>query len=194
MDAPATRSGNPYPGLGLSAAVDVHYPPDGGANAAVVLAADPTFQDVLDERTSWVPTVEPYVPGRFFERELPPLLAVLRQVPALDLLIIDGYVTLDPDGTPGLGAHVVRSGTVPTVVGVTKTPFRSATHAAEVLRGTSARPLHVTAAGIDLGSAARLVTDLPGGGRIPDPLRRVDRIARSIPDTPPRLVEHVDRG
>ncbi|WP_253691123.1 endonuclease V [Cellulosimicrobium protaetiae] len=159
-----------------------------------MLAADPTFRDVLDERTVWVPTVEPYVPGRFFERELPPLLAVLTQVPALDLLIIDGYVTLDPDGTPGLGAHVVRSSTVPTVVGVAKTPFRSATHAAEVLRGTSARPLHVTAAGIDLGSAARLVTDLPGGGRIPDPLRRVDRIARSVPDSPLRLAERVGRG
>ncbi|MBM7819718.1 deoxyribonuclease V [Cellulosimicrobium cellulans] len=166
---------------GLSAAVDVHYPPDGGANAAVVVAADPTFRNVLETRTVWVPTVAPYVPGRFFERELPPLLAVLSQVAALDLLIVDGYVTLDADGTPGLGAHVARSGAAPTVIGVAKTPFRSAAHAVEILRGASARPLHVTATGIDLGSAARLVTDLPGGGRIPDPLRLVDRIARSAP-------------
>ncbi|MFF2266661.1 endonuclease V [Cellulosimicrobium cellulans] len=137
------------PGRGIVAAVDVHFPPDGGARAAVVLAGDMSFQKIVGMRSVWVSDVAPYVPGRFFEREPPPLLAVLAAVPALDLLLVDGYVALDPDGTPGLGVHVARTGLVSTVVGVAKTPFRAATHAVPVLRGTSTRPLHVTATGVD---------------------------------------------
>ncbi|WP_251150821.1 endonuclease V [Cellulosimicrobium sp. Marseille-Q4280] len=178
--APA-RLGDPLGGLGRSAAVDVHYPHEGGAHAAVVVAADPSFLSVIDTRTISVPTVEPYVPGRFFERELPPLIAVLAEVATIDLLIVDGYVTLDPQGTPGLGAHVAQSGVARAIVGVAKKRFRPATHAVSILRGTSGRPLHVTATGIDLTAAARLVVDLPGDGRIPSPLRLVDRLARSGP-------------
>ncbi|MBO0843346.1 MAG: hypothetical protein J2O46_09180, partial [Nocardioides sp.] len=121
----------------------------------------------------------PYRPGVFFERELPPLRAVLAGVRPLDLLIIDGYVDLDPAGRPGLGAHVHDAGLAPVVVGVAKTAFRTATHAVEVVRGaTAAKPLWVTAAGIPLSDAARLVADMPGPYRLPDALRRVDRLAR----------------
>lgn len=61
--------------------------------------------------------------------------------------MVDGYVDLDPGGRPGLGArlHAGLGGGVP-VIGVAKTAFRTATHAAQVIRGHSARPLYVTAA------------------------------------------------
>jgi hypothetical protein len=52
----------------------------------------------------WSPDVAPYQPGRFCLRELPPLRAVLDGLTSMGLLVVDGYVDLDPDGRPGLGA------------------------------------------------------------------------------------------
>src|SRR4051794_6658604 len=87
-------------------AVDVYYPPSGGARAALLVATDPTFATVVDERVAWLAHVAPYEPGSFFRRELPATRAVVDGVQDLGLLVVDGYVDLDPDGRPGLGAHV----------------------------------------------------------------------------------------
>lgn len=173
-------------GISRYGAVDVQYLADGGARAALVVADDITFAGSVEERTVLVGHVAEYQPGRFYERELPALERVLCDTAPVDLLIVDGYVDLDPSGRPGLGAHVVGAGLAPVVVGVAKTRFRAATHAAEVFRGRSARPLYVTASGMALDAAARLVRGMAGDGRIPDALRRVDRLARgAAPGTPP---------
>ena len=82
------------------AAVDVHYPASGGARAALVLAVDQAFAEIRARKTAFVPQVAPYQPGQFFRRELPPLRAVLAGTSGIELLIIDGYVHLDPDGLP----------------------------------------------------------------------------------------------
>lgn len=159
------------------AAVDVYYPSAGGARAALVLAGDRAFGPILAERTAFVPEVAPYRPGRFFERELPPLRAVLAGVTGIELLVIDGYVDLAPDGRPGLGAHVHADFGVP-VIGVAKTPFATATHAVPVIRGQATRPLYVTAAGLPGADAAGLVRQMSGKFRMPDALRRVDALSR----------------
>jgi deoxyribonuclease V len=64
------------------------------------------------------------------------------------------------------------------VIGLAKTGFRTATHAVPVLRGTSARPVFVTAAGMRRADAAELVRLMPGRFRLPDALRRADQLAR----------------
>jgi deoxyribonuclease V len=161
----------------MYAAVDVHYPDAGGARAALVLARDRGFADLADERVRELPDVAPYRPGRFFERELPALHAVLDGIGEITLVVVDGYVDLDPAGCPGLGAHLHADLGV-AVVGVAKTAFRTATHAVEVRRGTATRPLYVTAAGLPVATAAALVTDMAGPFRLPDALRRVDALAR----------------
>lgn len=163
---------------GVFAAVDVCYPAAGGGRAAAVVTADAAFSVVLAEQIEVVPEVPPYRPGAFFERELPPVRAVLRRVCGLGLLVIDGYVDLDPAGRPGLGAHAHAEFGVP-VIGVAKSPFRTATHAVPVLRGQSSRPLFVTAAGLSLTEAARLVRGMAGRFRLPDALRRADALARA---------------
>jgi deoxyribonuclease V len=172
---------------GAFAAVDVHYPAAGGARAALVLAADRAFARIVAQRTAFVPRVAPYVPGQFFQRELPPLRAVLAGTAGIELLIVDGYVDLAPDGRPGLGAHVHAELNVP-VIGVAKTPFAAATHAVPVLRGNATRPLYVTAAGITAAEAAGIVRGMSGDFRMPDALRRVDALARGretrITETP----------
>jgi deoxyribonuclease V len=160
------------------AAADVHYLHCGGARAAVVLAADAAFSVVLEEMTATVPEAMPYRPGEFFMRELPALRAVLHAVHGLGLLVVDGYVDLDPTGRPGLGAHAHDEFGVP-VIGVAKTAFRTATHAVPVLRGRSARPLYITAAGLPVKEAADLVVHMAGPFQRPDALRRVDALART---------------
>jgi deoxyribonuclease V len=170
--------------MAVFAVADVHYLPSGGARAAAIVAADPAFSRLLSGRIA-VAAVVPYQPGQFYLRELPPLRAVLDGVGGLSLLVIDGYADLDPDGRPGLGAVARDEFGVP-VIGVAKTPFRTATHAIAVLRGTSARPLYVTAAGMPRADAASLVRQMAGRHRLPDALRRADTLARHGLPQPPR--------
>jgi deoxyribonuclease V len=167
-------------GCGVCAAVDVHYLSTGRARAAAVLAADTTFAHLLAERAAVVPRVAPYRPGEFYLRELPPLRAVLAGLNGLGLLVIDGYANLDPDGRPGLGAHVHAEFGLP-VIGVAKSRFRTATHAVPVQRGSSVRPLVITAAGMPAADAADLVRRMAGRYRLPDALRRADTLARAGP-------------
>jgi deoxyribonuclease V len=162
----------------MFAAVDVHYPPSGGARAGLVLAPDATFSVIAAEKAVLFEHVAPYQPGEFYRRELPPLRAVLAGVGPLNLLIVDGYVTLDPAGRPGLGAHAHAEFGVP-IIGVAKTRYAPATHALPVLRGSAARPLYVTAAGFPPDDAADLVRTMAGSFRLPDALRRADTLARS---------------
>jgi deoxyribonuclease V len=168
------------PDCGVCAAVDVHYLSTGGARAAAVLAADAAFAHVLAERTVVVPRVAPYRPGEFYLRELPPLRAVLEDVSGLGLLVVDGYADLDPGGRPGLGAYAYVEFAIP-VVGVAKSWFRTATHAVPVVRGSSVRPLFITATGMPSADAADLVRRMAGRYRLPDALRRADTLARTDP-------------
>jgi len=166
------------PEFGVCAAVDVHYVADGGARAAAVLAADAAFAQVLAEHTAVLPWVPPYQPGEFYLRELPPLRAVLDTLSGLGLLVMDGYADLDPGGRPGLGAHAHAESGIP-VIGVAKSRFRTATHAIPVVRGSSLRPLFVTAAGMPRADAADLVRHMSGRYPLPDALRRADTLART---------------
>ena len=127
--------------------------------------------------------VEPYVPGSFYQRELPCILQVLSRVDVpLEVIVVDGYVWLDAAGAPGLGAHLwLALERRVAVVGVAKTTLRGSPHAVPVRRGASARPLSVTAAGVDVDEAARAVASMHGAHRIPTLLKRVDRLCRDAP-------------
>jgi deoxyribonuclease V len=159
------------------AAADVQYLPTGEARAALVLAQEATFASIASERVVVVPRVAPYVAGEFWRRELPCLRAVLAGVAGLELLVVDGYVDLDPAGRPGLGAHAAAEFGV-AVIGVAKTMFATATHAVQVRRAGATRPLYVTATGWPAAEAAELVRAMAGRYRLPDALRRVDALAR----------------
>jgi deoxyribonuclease V len=162
------------------AAVDVHY------SVADAVAACVLFDEWTDDRPArelatrvTAPPAE-YEPGELWRRELPALLAVLEPVVhELELVVVDAYVWLDADGRPGLGARLFAAlGERVPVMGVAKTAFAGSTHAAPVLRGASARPLYVTAAGIASDVAAAHIASMHGAHRIPTLLGRVDRLAR----------------
>lgn len=145
-----------------------------------MVAADAAFFRVLAERTAVAPEVNPYRPGEFYRRELPPLRAVLDGIGGLGLLVVDGYADLDPGGRPGLGAYAHAALGVP-VIGVAKPAFATATHAIPVLRGTSTHPVFVTAVGMPRADAAELVRHMAGRFWVPDALRRADQLARTGP-------------
>ena len=164
----------------MLACVDVDYRPDGSAAAACLVFPDWASDVVAASHVAWIDDVEPYRPGAFYRRELPCLVRVLGEVAVpLDVVIVDGYVTLDAAGAPGLGARLHDAlGGKTTVVGVANFVFATATAAVPVLRGRSRAPLWVSAAGIDPNAAATRVQAMAGAHRIPDLLRAVDRLAR----------------
>ena len=174
--------------------VDVDYREDLGgqttsAVAAAVLFASWSAAYADAEHTRTIEEVSAYVPGQFYRRELPCLLALLAELPErseldeeLGPIVIDGYVVLDEHGKPGLGRYLYDAleRRVP-IIGVAKTPFRANKAAREVLRGTSRQPLYVTAVGVDPDLAARNVQDMHGRFRFPTMLKRVDRLCRDTP-------------
>ena len=136
------------------------------------------WTDAMAAREHVVRSASPaaaYEPGRFFERELPYLLAALASFGEVELAIVDGYVWLGGT-TRGLGAHLHEAVKVPGV-GVAKTAY-AGSDALAVVRGESARPLFVTAAGIDAAVAAKHVAAMHGPFRIPTLLKRADSLAR----------------
>lgn len=166
----------------MLACVDVHY---GERDAVAACLLFRGWGDAVEARalTARIAEVAPYQPGAFYLRELPCLLAVLQKIEEpLEVVVVDGYVWLSagPEPRPGLGARLFEAlGGRVAVVGVAKTGFHGAEAFAEaVLRGKSAHPLHVTAAGVELATAAGWIRAMHGEHRMPTLLRRVDRLCR----------------
>lgn len=162
----------------MKACIDVDYRED-HAIAACLLFADWHDAAPIEEVVARIENVEPYIPGQFYRRELPCILAVLNQVNvALEAVVIDGYVWLDGVHKPGLGAHLYQSlnQKIP-VIGVAKKLFQGAV-ANEVKRGSAEHPLYVTSVGIASEDAATAITRMHGNYRVPTLLKRVDQLCR----------------
>lgn len=163
----------------MIAILDVAY--EGAeANAASVVASEWEDSEPVRECSARISNIAEYVPGEFFKRELPCLKEVLGCLPdPPDIIVVDGFVTLDAQGTQGLGAHLFTAlGSSTPVIGVAKTGFAKATHAIEIKRGESERPLFITAMGIEPQHAARCIQSMHGEFRIPALLKRVDQLSR----------------
>ena len=169
----------------MFACLDVYYHPNGSATTGCVI-----FQNWMDaapqkEVVTNLPTVAPYQPGAFYLRELPCLLSAIRQLNNIpEIILIDGYVWLDGQNKPGLGAHLYRALNQQTsIIGIAKTHFASAA-AIPVNRGISTRPLLVTTAGMDEYVAAQHIASMHGEHRIPTLIRRADQLCRGIAVSP----------
>lgn len=161
----------------MKLAVDVQYTGDESARVAGVLFSGWADNAPVSEYTVEVTGVAPYVPGEFYKREMPCILALYAALPPpIDLIILDAYVDLGPDH-PGLGRRLYDhfGGAIP-VIGVAKTRYAGATPVVVGRHGTS--PLYVTAAGVDPTEAARQVFGMHGDYRIPTLLKRADSLAR----------------
>ncbi len=159
--------------------VDVTYR-DSHAIAACVLFRSWTDGESAGVVVRKIGRVEDYRPGKFYLRELPCILAVLREVrEPLEAVIVDGYVWLGEEGRPGLGAKLHEAlGQSVTVIGVAKSRFFGTAEAVPIMRGRSSRPLYVTAAGMDAKQAAQHIRTMHGAHRIPTLLKLADQLSR----------------
>ncbi|MBN1106310.1 MAG: endonuclease V [Deltaproteobacteria bacterium] len=161
----------------IIAAFDVHYPEDGRASAAAVLFHDYRDPGPAAEYTLSLPSAADYIPGQFYRRELPCILALIEQFEENPHeMVVDGYVRLGD--RPGLGWHLFEffQGKIP-VIGVAKSPFIHS-GAIPVLRGRSRKPLYVTSAGVDTVTASKRILAMHGPHRVPSLLKRVDLLGR----------------
>jgi deoxyribonuclease V len=158
-------------------AVDVHYLADGSATAAAVVFNDFSDSEAYQTYTCRVPATEPYVPGQFYKRELPCILAVLEMIEEdINTVIIDGYVDLGDN--PGLGRHLWKAlKCEKIIIGVAKKYFLGS-DAIKVFRGKSRRPLFITSAGIEPEVAACLIERMHGENRLPALLKMADSLCR----------------
>jgi len=160
--------------------LDVSYASDVAGVACLLADAWTTATPAMEVSKRLACAPAEYAPGEFYKRELPLLRAVIDDLTPLPaMLVIDGYVWLGANNTPGLGAHLFQAlhATTP-IVGVAKTRYRNDTWSEQVYRGKSRRPLYVTAAGVEIAKAAVLVSSMHGKHRIPTLLQQVDRLAR----------------
>src|SRR5262249_60668815 len=117
--------------------------------------------------------------------------AVLRVLPSVQIVLIDGYVWLEKK-RPGLGAHLYQSldGRVP-VIGIAKTRYVGAEDVQEIRRGKSKQPLYISALGLGAAQAAEHVCSMRGPYRIHTLLKRVDVLSRGERTTSQPGAEYV---
>ena len=165
-------------------AVDVQYVSAKGV-AAGVLFENWDSSEAIDEFVSIVDIDSEYVPGQFYKRELPCILTLLKEhALSPDIILVDGYVFLDDDETPGLGKYLydaLNSRTV--VIGVAKNRYSGIGEQHAVYRGGSNNPIYVTAAGENLDVAKRNILSMHGQHRVPTLLKYADRLARNRANT-----------
>jgi len=174
------RAGNPERIAGF----DVAYDGDTAIAAAVVM--DDDGDDVLQEVACRERVRFPYVPGYLAYREFPAIETCFRRLdPPPDLLMIDGHGVLHPArcgiasfaglrlDRPAIGAakSLLEGDAGPT-------PRDGEVLGAAVRSGKPKRPIYVSVGhGISLRTAIAITMRLCKT-RIPEPLRRADRLAR----------------
>ena len=160
-------------------AVDSHYQA-GCAHVAGVAFETWSASQPRAVYRSQVDGARAYVPGEFYKRELPGILALLKThdlSPAT--IVIDGYVYLDGASKPALGKYLYDALNGRTrIIGVAKRPLSGIASRYALLRGASSRPLYVTAAGVALTHAKACIASMHGGYRMPTLLKMADRESR----------------
>lgn len=125
--------------------------------------------------------VEPAVRGELDLRELPCVMQLLREHRLEpELILLEGFVHLDANETPGLGQHLYQAlnGRVP-IVGVSKRRLPGLAAQFEVMREEETPPLLVTCAGIDIGAAKARLRAMHGRKRVPTLMKLAARLAKS---------------
>jgi len=102
-----------------------------------------------------------------------------------EVIVLDGFVHLDAQDTPGLGRrlHDALAGRS-AVIGVSKSLFKGSDTPDQfcIFREDETPPLVVTCAGIDLGAAKARVRMMHGRKRVPTLLKLAARIAKGSVD------------
>ncbi|MEF9478565.1 endonuclease V [Chryseobacterium sp. 1B4] len=162
-------------------AFDTYYYED-YANTVCIAFEDWTSEKEVETFIEQTPVSSEYERA-FYKRELPCILSLLKKIALSpeDIIIVDGYVTLDNDGKIGLGGHLYEALEMKyPIVGVAKNEFTTPdSRRRSVFRGDSKTPLFVTARGIDIDEAKCMVEKMYGNYRIPTLLKKLDQLSRA---------------
>ena len=165
--------------------MDVHIEGDSARVGAVAFddwaAAEGTRHYALA-----VPHVEKPAKGELDLRALPWLIQVLEANGLQpEVIVLDGFVHLDAQDTPGLGRrlHDALAGRT-AVIGVSKSGFKGTDTPDQfcIFREDETPPLVVTCEGIDLGAAKARVRMMHGRKRVPTLVKLAARIAKGSVD------------
>nr|WP_317043961.1 endonuclease V [Chryseobacterium sp. T16E-39] len=125
-----------------------------------------------------------YESGAFYKRELPCILSLLKQIPLKegDVIVVDGYVTLNDEGKMGLGGYLYEKlNEKYPVVGIAKNEFASPDNLRKsIYRGESKTPLFLTSKGIDPDLLKTKIKHMHGLYRMPTLLKKLDQLTRVI--------------
>ncbi len=164
--------------------IDVHYT-EVDTTATIATVAGIRFtgieqNHILSKHKIQVDHVEPYQSGQFYKREMPCILKLLQQISEpYDIIIIDGYVYLDGKSQEGLGKYLYDNlQDKKPVIGIAKNKFHAITDDYAIYRGTSKKPLYVTAIEIATPQALAMVQKLAGNHRLPNVITMVDHLSR----------------
>lgn len=151
------------------------------ANAAAV--AFDAWEDAEATKTyvSRMPQLEKAVRGELDLRDLPCVMQLLREhTLAPELIVIDGFVHLDADETPGFGQYLFQAlgGTIP-VVGISKRGQPGLSAQFQVVREEETPPLFVTCTGIDIGAVKVRLRAMHGRKRVPTLMKLAARLAKN---------------
>jgi deoxyribonuclease V len=160
--------------------LDVYYYEDYAKASGVVFQKDQE-EKVIAEYNELIYNISEYIPGQFYKRELPCLMALLEKVKEnIDFIIVDSFVWLEDD-KKGLGAYLYEALRCRTpVIGVAKTFYTGSRNYIEIHRGNSSKPLYISSAGIDVKYAEQFIKGLDGEYRIPYVLKLVDKLSRGL--------------
>jgi deoxyinosine 3'endonuclease (endonuclease V) len=162
-------------------AFDTYYYPD-YANTICIAFEDWDSEqetEIFREKTK---ITSEYESGAFYKRELPCILSLLKKINLKqdDLIIVDGYVTLDNDGKIGLGGYLYEAleQNIP-VIGIAKNDFNSPDfQRRSICRGESKTPIFLTSKGIDVDFVQQKIKNMHGDFRIPTLLKKLDQLTR----------------
>ncbi|WP_326983354.1 endonuclease V [Chryseobacterium sp. MYb264] len=162
-------------------AFDTYYYDD-YANTICIAFKDWNSEQETEIFTEKTPITSDYESGAFYKRELPCILSLLNKInlESNDIIIVDGYVTLNDEGKIGLGGYLYEAleQKYP-IVGIAKNGFASPdAQRREIFRGESKTPLFLTAKGADVDEIKPKVEQMDGDFRIPTLLKKLDQLTR----------------
>lgn len=135
--------------------------------------------EIFSEKTN---ITSEYESGAFYKRELPCILSLLKKIQLTtgDIIIVDGYVTLNDEGKIGLGGYLYEAlDQKYPVIGIAKNEFNSPdSRRRSIYRGESKTPLFLTAIGMDVDEIKPKVETMHGAFRIPALLKKLDQLTR----------------
>ena len=180
---------------GVVAGLDAAFPRGGRECVAAAVAWSVRDRQVLEERIARRPLTFPYVPGLLSFREAPAVLAALSELNTpVDAVLCDGHGRAHPRRF-GLACHVGVLTGIP-AVGCAKSVLVGGHGEIDSARGSKAplehrgervgtvlrtrdgvRPVFVSIGHrVDLSAAEALVMRCAIGFRLPEPVRRADRL------------------